>query len=389
MDLTFSAEHTRFREEVRQWLDENRPGEQRPQGLAECRDFDKAWQRRLFDAGWACVAWPKEHGGRGLSLVERLIWYEEYANARAPWAGCMWVGINHAGPILMGKGTDSQKSFYLPRILRGEDVWCQGFSEPGSGSDLASLQTRGDIDGDHLVVNGTKIWTSFSPIANLQELLVRTDRTAPKHKGISWVITDMQSPGITIRPISTMAGHSHFAQIYYDDVRIPLENLVGGLNNGWAVAQSTLGFERGLGFIPEQIDLGHQVEALIDLARTALGPDGVRPAIQDDEIASRLAVLRAEVRALRAMTYGAASRSMAGNPPGAEASITRLFFAELNQRTQRLALDILGTDALELDAAGGWPERYLNMFRHTIAAGTSEIQRNIIGERVLGLPREA
>jgi len=387
MDLDFTNEHKLFREEVRDWLTSNVPKESRPIDGSEMRAFDVAWQKTLYDGGWAGITWPKEHGGRGCSIVERLVWFEEYARTEAPWVGCMWVGLNHGGPILMAKGSDAQKREHLPKILRGEAIWCQGFSEPNAGSDLASLRTYGEIDGDHLIVNGTKVWSSFSPVADFQELLVRTDREARKHKGISWVICDMRAPGITVQPIQTMAGHWHFAQVFYDNVRIPLENVVGGLNNGWSVAQETLSIERGIAFILEQVELTGIVESLIDMAKNVTGPDGKRPAIADDSIAGQLAMLRAEVSALRSLTYVAVSRSQSGQPPGPEGSITRLFYAELQQRIRRLAMDIIGANGLELEGNDGWPERYLNMFRHTIAAGTSEIQRNIISERILNMPR--
>lgn len=351
------------------------------------RAFDAAWQFRMYEGGWAGTAWPKEFGGRGCSVVERLIWFEEYAKEKAPWTGCMWVGQNHAGPILISKGSEAQRQKHLQKILRGESVWCQGFSEPNAGSDLASLKTKAVIDGDHLVVNGSKIWTSFSPIADYQELLVRTDPEAPKHKGISWAICDMKSPGVTITPIQTMAGHWHFAQIFYDDVRIPLADVVGGLHNGWSIAQDTLGIERGIAFIQEQVELAGVLESLIILAKKLPGPNGTGKAIDDDEFSARLATLRAEVCAVRSLTYMAVSRSQSGAPPGPEGSFTRLFYAETLQRMRRVAMDMVGVEGLELEANDRWPEMYLDMFRATIAGGTSEIQRNIIGDRVLGLPR--
>jgi alkylation response protein AidB-like acyl-CoA dehydrogenase len=387
MDLEFSPKQRAFRVKVRDWLHDNIPTEKRPDDGLEMRAFDTAWQRKQYDSGWAALSWPKEHGGGGYSVVERLIWWEEYACAKAPWIGCMWAGLNHAGPTLITVGDDQQRAVHLPKILKGEAVWCQGFSEPGAGSDLASLKTRGDIDGDHLLINGSKIWTSFSPVADYQELLVRTDRSGPKHQGISWVICDMRSPGIEIRPIRTMAGHQHFAQIFYNDVRIPLTNVVGGMNNGWSVTQATLGFERGA-FILEQVELVKLLESLIQMARTIVDTDTGRKVIEDDEVAMKLATMRAEVCALRSLTYVAVSRSQSGAPPGPEASIIRLFYSELLQRMRRLAMDVLGAECLNLEAGDSWPERYLDMFRHTIAAGTSEIQRNIIGERMLGLPRE-
>jgi len=384
MDLDFTVEDDLFREEARDWLNENVPTEPRPQQGLAMREFDLAWQRRQYDGGWAGVSWPKEYGGRGLSLTHQLIWYEEYARAGAPNAQLLFVGCNHAAPTLMSKGSEEQKAYHLPKILRGEVAWCQGFSEPDNGSDLAGLRTRALIDGDHLVVNGSKIWTSNAHLADWQELLVRTDPLAPRHKGISWVICDMNTPGIELRPIliMTQPGHHHFNQVFYNDVRIPLANVVGEINDGWNVAMSTLGFERGTAGMSEQITYGVLLEKLIDMARERFGD----AAIEHDEIGQRLAQLRADHAAVRAMIYMVVSRSYAG-APGSEASLTRAFFSQLQQRTRRIALDILGADSLEMPSEDPWIRPYLRSFSTTIAAGTSEIQRNIIGERVLGLPR--
>ncbi|MFM7144198.1 MAG: acyl-CoA dehydrogenase family protein, partial [Alphaproteobacteria bacterium] len=213
MDITFSAEEERFREAARAWIESNKPSDPPAENDIEGRRaFDLAWQRRMFDAGWAGISWPKEYGGRGAALMEQLIWYEEFARARAHEPSTLFVGLNHGGPTLIACGSPEQKSFHLPRILRGDVVWCQGFSEPGAGSDLGGLSARAVIDGDELVVDGQKIWTSFAQIAEYQELLVRTDPDAPKHKGISWVICPMDAKGITIRPIRTMAGHQDFCE---------------------------------------------------------------------------------------------------------------------------------------------------------------------------------
>ncbi len=390
MDLSFSPEDRAFRAEVRDWLHDYKPKEPRPHSGMAMRDFDCAWQRTQYEGGYAGINLPREYGGRGASLMQQLIWHEEYAQAGAPYVGCMFPGVNQAAPTIIAKGNDAQKRDFLPPILKGEVVWCQGFSEPGSGSDLASLRTHAEIDGDDLVVNGTKIWTSHAPVAELQKLLVRTDREAAKHKGLSWLICDLKSPGVRIDPIRTMAGDWHFAQIFYDDVRIPLANVVGEINDGWNVAMATLGFERGTAFIADQVELANTLEELIELARRTPGRDGPARMIDDEDVALRLAQLRAEVAALRSMAYMTVSRAAATGVPGPEASITRLFFSEVQRRMRRLSLDILGSDSLAIGEGGheGWPERYLNGFRHTIAAGTSEIQRNIIGERLLGLPRK-
>jgi alkylation response protein AidB-like acyl-CoA dehydrogenase len=387
MDIRFSPAEEAFRAAARAWLEANVPRERPARAdLRARRAFDLAWQRRMFDAGWAGVSWPREFGGRGASLMEQLIWYEEYACADAPEITTTFVGLNHAGPTLVACGTEAQKAFHLPRILRGEVVWCQGFSEPNAGSDLASLQTRAVVDGDDLVVTGQKIWTSFAQIAEFQELLVRTDPEAPRHRGITWVICPMDAPGIEIRPITTLTGDHDFSEVFYDGVRIPLENVVGRLHDGWRVAMATLSFERGTAFLSQQVRLERRVEELAALAGAVPGPAGAARAIDDDEIARRLALARAEVDAMRAMTYRSISLAARTGMPGAEASIIRLFFSELVQRIDVLAMDIVGAAALE-GSADRVSELYLTGLSQTIGGGTKDIQRNIIGDRFLGLPR--
>ena len=384
MDLHFTHEDRQFREQARSWLADNKPKERRPHDGAAMRAFDVGWQRRQYDAGWAGVSWPREHRGLGLSLTRQLIWHEEYARAEAPDNHLCFVGLNHAGPTVILRGTEEQRAFHLPRILSGESVWCQGFSEPNAGSDLASLRTKARIEGDHLVVNGSKIWTSHGHLSDWQELLVRTDPEAPKHKGISWVICDMKSPGITLRPIEIMTSPNqvHFVQCFYDDVRIPLTNVVGDINDGWIVAMSTLGFERGTAQVRDQLRYAYLVERMIAEAQQRLGADCP---LSRDEMGARLAQLRADMAAARAMTYMVVSRAEAGKT-GAE-SLMRAMVGETQQRARRLALDILGSRALENPEDDDWVYYYLRSFSITIAAGTSQIQRNIIGERVLGLPR--
>jgi alkylation response protein AidB-like acyl-CoA dehydrogenase len=344
------------------------------------REFDCAWQRRQFDGGWAGVSWPQEFGGRGASVLEQLIWYEECARAHAPAPGSMFVALSHAGPTLITAATPEQKAFHLPRILKGEAVWCQGFSEPGSGSDLASLKCRADLEGDHLVVNGTKIWTSYGQHADYQELLVRTDPEAPKHRGISWVICDMNLPGIEVRPIKAMSGFAQFAQVFYDNVRIPRANLIGELNGGWGVAMTTLGFERGTGMITHQLELTATVERLI---RDAF--DEASGVARSPSMLARLAQLRAEAAALRSLTVASISRAMHSNVPGAEGNIVSLHFGELIRRVYQTALDLYGAEALQWDSH--WPLHYLDGFKWAIGGGTSEVRRNAIGERMLGLPK--
>jgi alkylation response protein AidB-like acyl-CoA dehydrogenase len=390
MNLDFTDEQADFREEVRTWLEEHKPREPRPHDSAERRAYDLAWQQTQFRDGWAGISWPTEYGGRGLSLLEQLIWYEEYGRAGLPSLDMTFVGLHHAGPTLIARADDAQKAEHLPPILRGEVVWCQGFSEPGAGSDLASLTTRAEIDGDHLVVTGQKVWTSFADQAEWQELLVRTGRDGAKHRGITWAICDMRSPGVDVRPIETMDNGHDFCEVFYDEVRIPLHRVVGEIDAGWSVAMATLSFERGTAFMAGQVRLASTVENLIAMAADRPGRGGRGSLLDDVEVARRLARLRAENAALRAVTYLGVSRAAHAGSPGPEGSITKLYFAELEQKVARCAMDLLGQDGLRMVSRAdphGWSGRFLTSFSSSIGGGTSEIQRNIIGDRVLGLPR--
>jgi len=380
MHLAFSKEDNDFRDEVACWLSEHAPTERRPRDGLAMREYDLAWQRAQWEAGWAGIAWPVEHGGRGLSLTQQLIWYEEYARLGMKPIDARFVGLSHAGPTLRARASAEQQAFHLPKILQGDVVWCQGFSEPEAGSDLASLRTRAVVDGDELVVNGQKIWTSYADVADWQELLVRTNTEVPKHKGLTWVICDMHAPGIDVRPIRTLEGGAEFAEVFYDDVRIPLCNVVGTVDQGWSVAMSTLSFERGTAFTINQVQLSSTVERLVGMARD-------RSLLDDDEIARALARARADVAALRALTYLGISRNARSEAPGPEGSMMKLQYADLGKRIHRLAVEIVGTASLALDEDSYWTDRFLLSFGESIGGGTSEIQRNIIAERVLGLPR--
>jgi alkylation response protein AidB-like acyl-CoA dehydrogenase len=381
MEITFSTQESQFRAECREWLHSHVPKEQRPLNATDALDFDKHWQRTLYDAGWAGINWPTDYGGRGLSIVQQVIWLEEYAKAHAPWIGANFVGVNHGGPTLIANASEAQKAFHLPRILKAESIWCQGFSEPGAGSDLAGIKTRGRVEGHELVINGSKIWTSFAHVADYQELVLRTEEGSLRHKGLSWVICDMHAPGITIRPIQKMSGQIEFAQVFYDDVRIPLENVVGGLGNGWRVAMSTLSFERGTGFIADQVKQAQEIEDLIATARA----NGM---IKDGAIADQLATMRAEVAALRAMTYRNISEAMRTGQPGAEASVIRLFTSELGQRLERMGIILMGDRLLDFRYGDNdLIHDYLRGYASTIAGGSAQIQRDIIGERLLGFPK--
>lgn len=388
MNLAFSVEQERLREEVRDWLRDNLPAEPRPASTsAAARDFDLAWQRTLHQGGWAGISWPVEYGGRGLDALEQLIFLQEYARAGAPDEGFRFNGLNLGGPTIIAFGDDHHKREHLPPILEGRTLWCQGFSEPGAGSDLAALRTRGTLDGDDLVINGQKIWTSFARFADYQQVLIRTDPEASRHRGLSWVILKMDSPGVTIRPIPDMAGGNDLHEVFYDDVRVPLGNVVGGLNQGWRVAMGQLGFERGTAFMPLQIELSRAVDELVETARGQRRMDGSGP-LDDAEYRRDLDQLRAEVRALQAMTLMAVSRIRRAGIPGAEGSILKLQYSDLVKRLGHLALKILGSETLSLASASGrWSHWMLWSFGVAIGGGTSEIQRSIIGERLLGLPR--
>jgi alkylation response protein AidB-like acyl-CoA dehydrogenase len=367
---------TDFRIEARRWLEAHVPREPPPEDGPASREYVLAWQKIQAQGGWAGIGWPKALGGRGLSVIEQIVWFEEYARAGGPSPlNASFVGLNHAGPTLITCGTPEQKAFHLPKILAGEVIWCQGFSEPGAGSDLGSLKARGRIDGDELVIDGQKIWSSFADIADWQELLIRTDPTAKTSRALSWVICPMNAPGITVRPIRTMAGPRKYCEVFYDSVRVPLSNVVGGINNGWATAMSTLSFERGTAALALLIGLTLKVERLL----TACPAD--RP-----ELRLRLARLRAEGAAIRATTYRFAL-DCENTVPDASGSMMRLSFAEFAQRVTAAAIDLYGIDAPEVVATHGWGHDYLDAFSETIAGGTAEIQRNIIAERVLGLPK--
>jgi alkylation response protein AidB-like acyl-CoA dehydrogenase len=383
LDLDFTPEDARFREEVCDWLHDNVPKEKQPHEGVAAREFDMAWQRKQYEGGWAGIAWPTEYGGRGLSTVEQLIWYEESAKVRAPGANTCFVGLAHGGPTLIVNGTEGQKTFHLPKILRGEVIWCQGFSEPGAGSDLAGISTRAVIDGDELVVSGSKIWTSYAHLADYQELLLRTDPDSRRHGGLSWVICDMSLPGITIRPILFATGEHHFNQVFYDDVRIPIANVVGGVNNGWKTAMSTLSFERGTAFAATQISLSQSVDDLIERAKTRTGPDG-RPAFASEDIGRRLSKLRAEAMALRALTYVSVARNVRRDQPGPDGSVLKILGARASQEVAAIWLELEGADGiLDTDAS----HHYIRSFASTVGGGTDEVQHNIVAERMLGLPK--
>jgi alkylation response protein AidB-like acyl-CoA dehydrogenase len=403
--LRETAEERAFRRELREWLDEvlpKLPPAPPFEDWAAKRAYDTGWQRRLFDAGYAGISWPVEYGGRGATPSEELIFLDETERAGAPYVGCNFVSTLHAGPTIAAEGTPEQRARYLPPILRGDNVWCQGFSEPEAGSDLASLRTRGVRDGDHYVVTGQKIWTSHAQVADYCELLVRTDPDAPKHRGITWLVMPMSSPGIEVRPMRTLTGESEFSEMFLDEVRIPVENVVGAENDGWRVAMVTFGFERGTAFVSELLGSMRLLADLVEIARkTPHGPGagtGPGPAgtVWDDAgIRRELAVVGAELDAQWALTRRNVSRAARHGNAGVGGSVFKLAYHETRERLGEVALQVLGRARLALDDPTGLSPRGLDHVHQrlyalslSIAAGTAQVQRNIVGERLLGLPRE-
>jgi len=348
----------------------------------------KSWRQKLQAKGWVAPAWPKEYGGGGLSVKQQFILNEEFAEARAPGVGGM--GISMVGPTLMAHGTEEQKAEHLPKIIGGDENWCQGFSEPGSGSDLASLQTRAVLDGDDFVVNGQKIWTSGAQFANWMFMLVRSDPDAPKHRGITYLLLPMSSPGITVQPLVTMAGSAAFNQVYFDNVRVPRRNVVGEINRGWYVGATTLDFERsGIG---NAVSQRQAVEELVKFAREggAKSTLGHNVAIKT-EMADRLI----EANVAKMLSYRVISMQDRGEIPNYEASIAKLYNTELQQRVARTGMKVAGLYGTVTSGSSPWaaararyPQSYLGTVAVTIYGGTSEIQRNIVATRGLGLPRE-
>jgi alkylation response protein AidB-like acyl-CoA dehydrogenase len=394
--LKETPEEQAFRHELRAWLDETLPTlpEEPPfEDWTAKRDYDTGWQRRLFDAGYAGIAWPKEFGGRGATPGEELIFLEETERAGAPYVGCNFVSTLHAGPTIAAEGTPEQRARYLPPILRGDNVWCQGFSEPEAGSDLASLRTRAVRDGDHYVVTGQKIWTSHAQVADYCELLVRTDPDAPKHKGITWLIMPMDLPGITVRPMRTLTGEREFSEMFLDEVRIPVANVVGAENDGWRVAMVTFSFERGTAFVSELLGSMRLLTDLVEIARKT--PLGVGTAWDDAGIRRELTVIGAELDAQWALTKRNVSRAARHGTPGVGGSVFKLAYHETRERMGEVALRVLGRASLALDDPTGLSARHIDHVHQrlyalslSIAAGTAQIQRNIVGERLLGLPKE-
>jgi alkylation response protein AidB-like acyl-CoA dehydrogenase len=395
MDFRDTADEAKFRVEVRDYIDKEAPkvarGASREEALVGNWERNQQWFKKLADRGWIAPAWPKEYGGAGMTVMEQFIFNEEMALNRAPRPLHLLIGLGMAGPTIIVHGTDQQKQDHLPGILSGEDVWCQGYSEPGSGSDLASLQTRAVRDGDDYVLNGQKIWTTLAHIAKKMILLARTDPDAPKHKGITYFILDMKSPGVTVRPLMNMANSHEFNEVFFDNVRVPKENIIGEENRGWYTAVTTLDFERSA--IGSAVGMKQAVEELVNYAKdhtddhtSALGTD---PLVRY-ELADRMV----EVEVGRMLSYRVASMQNRGLIPNYEASLLKLYTTELNQRIANTGVEMLGQYG-QLDRGSEWaPNKgrncytYLRSVAYTIEGGTSEIQRNIVATRGLGLPRD-
>jgi alkylation response protein AidB-like acyl-CoA dehydrogenase len=394
MDLNFSPEQEEFRAKVQAFLRENLPsgwGQAgfRPEGMS-MTEFLRDWQRRLYEGGFLGMAWPKEFGGQGASQIEMAIFNEEIARVRAP-APLNVLGLTMAAPTIITYGTEEQKRRYLPKILSCEEIWCQGFSEPNSGSDLAAARTRAELQGDEFVVNGQKVWTTLGHIADWCMLVVRTDPDAPKHRGLSYLLVDMKSPGITVKPLRQMTGEAEFNEMFFEDVHVPRQNLLGGLNEGWRVATTTLMNERGTTALASVMRYRIVFDEILDLVRS-ITRNGA-PAISDPVVRQRLAQFYVELEMLRFTSYRAFSQILRGGNPGPEGSISKLAWSELNQRMQEFVIELQGPASQLVKGSpyavqgGRWQQHVLRSRGNTIEGGTSEIQRNIIAERVLGLPR--
>ncbi len=407
MDLTYPPEAEAFRKEIRGWLEEHLPDGWFEPGFEmsdeERAQFNDEWPKQLHAGGWICATWPKEYGGKGLSTMEGVVLAEEFARARAPMRADFF-GDTLVGPTILQWGTEEQKQEFLPKILHGEVRWCQGFSEPDSGSDLASLKTSAVLDGDEWVINGQKVWTTGGHHADYCFLLTRTDPDAPKHKGISYLLVPMRQPGVDVRNITQPDGTAEFCEVFFNDARCPRDNVVGGVNNGWKVANSTLAFERGQSATTGYRRFEEELRLLTEAARE-------RDLLDDPQIRRRLAEYHTRVQILRFNGLRSLTAAVSGvKDPGVMAlgATNKMFWSEMHQRAMELALDIFGPEAMLIDAGpatGSWPGALRDRRRpgypvspmmsafffsrsETIWGGTSQIQRNIVGERVLGLPKE-
>lgn len=382
MDFSYPTQVEEFRTELRDWLSDNLTDElvaaRRPTGRDDAAfEMLRAWNATMADAGWAAVSWPPEYGGRGATVLEQLVYTEETTRARAPMPLNV-IGLNNIAPAIMQYGTESQKLTLLPRMMRADDIWCQGMSEPEAGSDLAALRTRAVRDGDDFVVNGQKIWTSLGHRADWCQLYVRTDPEAPKHKGISCLIVDMTLPGIEVRPLVTLNGDADFAEVFFHDVRVPADALLGPLNAGWQVATTTLSHERA-GAARLYAEMQVRLEELVnDLAAAATG------ALQDAVTLRRLGEIAVRIKYLEVLCQRSISASLHSGDALGSASLAKTVWGEIGQDLAALAFDVLGTRG----SGAPWANYRLTSRSLTIAGGTTQINKNITAQRVLGLPRK-
>ena len=382
MDLRFTAEDEAFRDEVRGWLATSLVGEFAELGDAggpgrehEGVETRRAWEKVLGEANWSCIGWPAPYG-RGATLMQQVIFAEEYAAARAPHR-INHFGENLLGPTLLECGSDEQKQRFLPPIKVGEELWCQGYSEPGAGSDLAGVRTKAVLDGDEWVISGQKVWTSLAHLADWCFVVARTDPDSKRHDGLSYLLVPMHQEGVEIRPIVQITGGSEFNEVFFDGARTSVDNVVGGVGNGWRVAMATLGYERGVATLAQQIGFAHELDQVIARARETGASDD--PVIRD-----RLTQAWIELKVMRYT----ALRTLAVDPPGAEASISKLLWAPWHQRLGELAMAVRGEAALDVDGDLDELQRLFLFSRaDTIYGGSNEIQRDIIARRMLGLPR--
>jgi alkylation response protein AidB-like acyl-CoA dehydrogenase len=396
MDFAYSPDEEAFRATFRAWLTDNLPmgwGKTafEPEDEEERARFRIEWERTLYRGGWSCINWPKAHGGRDAGLVEQAIYAEELARAKAPEMVNV-IGKNLAGTTLLHHGTEAQKAKYLPGIISGEDIWCQGFSEPGAGSDLASVRTRAVLNGDHFVVNGQKVWTSYAQYSKYCFALVRTDPDVKKHAGLSFLLIDMKSPGVSIRPLRQISGENEFNETFFEDVRVPVENLVGEINGGWKIAMTTLAHERGPeDALARQIRFKQELDLLLSTLSTTERRG--KAVIKDPVVRQKLGQSIIELEIIRLNSLRAMSQYLNGMPRGPEASAIKLYWSHAAQRFFETAIEVLGPLA---PLAGGDPLSpgggrfqlsYLQSRAFSIYSGSSEVQRNIIGERMLGLPK--
>jgi alkylation response protein AidB-like acyl-CoA dehydrogenase len=407
MDLNYPPEAEAFRSQIRDWLVENLPtGWGEPDfhlTQQERKDFNDEWVKKLFEGGWICASWPKEYGGKGLSLIEQVVLNEEFAKLDAP-LRADFFGDTLVGPTILQWGTEEQKKTFLPKILDGSYAWCQGFSEPDAGSDLASLKTRAVLDGDEWVINGQKVWTTQAQYADYVFLLARTNPDAPKHKGISYLLVPMKQPGIEVRPIKQPDGTAEFNEVFFTDARCPKENVVGGVDNGWSVAMTTLGFERGASSTTGHRRFQKELDVIIKEARKS-------GRLSDPLVRQTLAKAWTKVKIMQINGYRSLTDALNGTHDSIALSATnKMFWSEYHRETLNAAIDILGLEGLILNGTGDQePDPSEGAIGHrgnadypvnplqasfffsrseTIWGGTAEIQRNIVGERVLGLPKE-